>query len=461
MSIKVSQIVLAVFGVGIAVFAYRYFNNEPTPVDVRFNGAYQFPDSSLVTLVPSTAERMRMRRYDNGQVYSLYQDEAEGFEVAEGFSSREIIAKGAFTSPEQGEVTGAVWKENNENRTLKRLPLESELVYFNSGDLTLRGKLVLPPGQGPFPVVITVHGSEDYSAVDHYDLPYLLAAHGIAGFKFDKRGTGGSEGEYTQDFPTLASDVVAAIHLLKQHDNIDKEHINLIGLSQGGWIAPLVAKQIDIQSIIVGFGTVVPLSKEDRWGYVKQLLDNGYGEEEIAKADALNELLGKIIFDHDEDAWEPLFELRDKYASEEWFEAISGSDSILGMVSGMLTHPAAGLVPGFAWKMYTRWRRGDGGPNFNRTYNPRTTLASITTPSMWLLAGEDSSLPTGETVEILDELIAEGKPITYKVYPDAEHGNVLFETDASGNKTYLGYAPSYFIDIVDWFKVLNGMDSTS
>src|SRR6185503_10488045 len=53
-----------------------------------------------------------------------------------------------------------------------------------SGELQLRGKLVLPDaatyGPGPYPTVVIVHGSESYSAVDYYYEPYLYAANGFA-----------------------------------------------------------------------------------------------------------------------------------------------------------------------------------------------------------------------------------------------------------------------------------------
>ena len=55
-----------------------------------------------------------------------------------------------------------------------------------------------------------VHGSERLPAVGNWDDPYLLAAHGIAGFVYDKRGTGLSCGEFTADFRKLAADAAAA-----------------------------------------------------------------------------------------------------------------------------------------------------------------------------------------------------------------------------------------------------------
>ena len=438
----------------ILASSYVIFGIESEHVDTRHNGAFQLADGSIVAITPSNSERIRIRHFNDGKVQSLYHDGTGSFNVANGFDSREFVGSGEFKYTPQGIISGASWKEDGANHSIKRIALRHEEIIFNSGDLRLRGKLTLPEGDGPFPVVIMVHGSEAYSAVDYYHLPYMLAAKGIAGFKFDKRGTGGSDGEYTQHFPTLAADVVAAVNQLKSRNDINSSQINLAGFSQGGWIAPLVAQQTDINSIMVAFGCAVSVKREDRWGYVKRLQETGFGTAEIALADEMNAALDAIVDKDDGQAWEILFELRDKYIDEAWFKAIAGSDSLLGKVVEKAIAPSAAFTPNFGWKIYFNWKRGDG-PNFNRNYNPRVTLNEITTPSMWLLAGEDSSVPTFETTQILDELQQLNKPVEYKVYKTAEHGNVLFETTESGDKAYTHYVPDYFKDIVAWFDQQN------
>jgi dienelactone hydrolase len=54
-------------------------------------------------------------------------------------------------------------------------------------------------------------------------------------------------------------------------------------------------------------------------------------------------------------------------------------------------------------------------------YNPRPVLEEITTPGLWLLGGADRSIPTPDTVAILDALISQGKPFSKVVFPDADH----------------------------------------
>lgn len=444
-----------VLALGVAAYFYFSAEEREPPADTRFNDAYRMADGSIITISASTPERVRVFHVNNGAVQAFYHKADNTFDVVNGYGNRDVVANGHFTFNNQGEVSGAVVNDNGAQQSIERLNLQHEEVYFQTGDLTLRGKLTLPPGEGPFPVVIMIHGSESYSAVDYYALPYMLAAHGIAGFKFDKRGTGLSEGEYTQHFPTLSNDVIAAINQLKQHNKVDSNRINLAGFSQGGWIAPLVAKQTQIQSFLVGFGTVVKLEREDRWGYVKRLEERGFGAEEIAKADELNLLLRQLMKAPTDEDWDRLFKLNDDYRNQAWFKAIAGSDSMLGQVTDQVLGSSYDYIPEWAWKSYFEYRTSGNGDNFNGEYEPMTTMNAINTPSLWLMAGEDSSLPTPETVSLLEQLQAQGKPVFYQVYPGAEHGNVLFTMNAQNEKNYTQYVETYFLDTINWFKQQN------
>lgn len=127
---------------------------------------------------------------------------------------------------------------------------EEELTFPNEqAKLSLAGTLTLPPGPGPFPAAIFIGDSgrqdRDESIAGHR--PFLvLADHltrkGVAVLRFDKRGIGKSTGNYdqatTDDF---ASDVEAALAYVKSRKEIDSKKIGLIGHSEGGIIAPLVA----------------------------------------------------------------------------------------------------------------------------------------------------------------------------------------------------------------------------
>ena len=62
-------------------------------------------------------------------------------------------------------------------------------------------------------------------------------------------------------------------------------------------------------------------------------------------------------------------------------------------------------------------------PSFNglHGFDPKPVLESLNVPGLWLLGGEDRSIPTPATVAILDQLIASGKPYTHVVFPGVGH----------------------------------------
>ncbi|HWD40111.1 MAG TPA: CocE/NonD family hydrolase, partial [Fimbriimonas sp.] len=119
-------------------------------------------------------------------------------------------------------------------------------VAFRNGAVTLRGSVILPlQGRKPFPAMVWVHSSgveTRDSARSSWAIP--LSRLGIASLVYDKRGTGQSTGDWTNaGLHDLAGDGLAGLALLKKRKDIDPKRIGAGGLSQGGWIAPLMASE--------------------------------------------------------------------------------------------------------------------------------------------------------------------------------------------------------------------------
>jgi pimeloyl-ACP methyl ester carboxylesterase len=324
-----------------------------------------------------------------------------------------------------------------------RLELPEILASFPSGDLTLRAKLVLPKGEPPFPAVVLVHGSGKDSAVDTYYMTYLFASHGIATLAYDKRGTGGSSGKYNQNFHILSDDTVAAVEWLRSQPEIDPQRIHLAGYSQGGWIAPLAAsKTPGIRSLLINYGPMVPITEEDRWGYRYVLKEKGFGDDAVAKVDRINEVMGAIV-DHGEDRWDELVELLEESEGQDWFEAVAGSDSMVGFVSGT-------RMPLWVARLYHWWMTRGDEVFVDRLYDPFPVVAELDVPSLWIFGGQDSSMPSQDSIDRLSTLQQQGLPIQVETFPEAEHGILLFEGEDSFDRQYLGYAPGYLDLQVRW-----------
>jgi pimeloyl-ACP methyl ester carboxylesterase len=146
--------------------------------------------------------------------------------------------------------------------------VEEEVTYQNAKDAaTLAGTLSLPPAAGPFPAVILISGSgqQDRDETGFGHRPFLVLAdyltrRGVAVLRVDDRGVGGSTGEVFQaTSEDSARDVLAGIEYLKTRTEIDPKRIGLVGHSEGGIIAPLVAVDSnDVAFIVLMAGPGVP-----------------------------------------------------------------------------------------------------------------------------------------------------------------------------------------------------------
>ncbi|WP_052078599.1 alpha/beta hydrolase [Spirochaeta lutea] len=137
---------------------------------------------------------------------------------------------------------------------------EEEIRFDNIQDgITLAGTLTLPNQHGPFPAVILITGSgpqnRDEEVFGHKPFLVLadhLAKNGIAVLRFDDRGTAGSTGIYdTATSADFATDVESGVQFLLDRKEIDSSEIGLIGHSEGGLIAPIVANRTKAVSFIV------------------------------------------------------------------------------------------------------------------------------------------------------------------------------------------------------------------
>ncbi len=142
-----------------------------------------------------------------------------------------------------------------------------DVTFSNKKDkVNISGTITLPNSNEQHPAVILIAGSgpndRDETIFGHkpfWVIADYLTRNGIAVLRYDKRGVGKSTGRYetatTKDF---AEDAKAAIAYLKSRADIDKSSIGIIGHSEGGIIAPMIAsKQKDVKFIVLmaGMGT--------------------------------------------------------------------------------------------------------------------------------------------------------------------------------------------------------------
>jgi uncharacterized protein len=163
-----------------------------------------------------------------------------------------------FTRRAAGAAAPAALKRPQEPKP--PFPYKSEEVTFTgSGGVTLAGTLTTPQGAGPFPAVVLVQGSgpNDRDETTSGHKPFLVLAdaltrRGIAVLRADKRGVGKSTGNYaTATTENFIGDTEASVAWLRGLKSINGKKVGLIGHSEGGIIAPMVAAQDPALAFIV------------------------------------------------------------------------------------------------------------------------------------------------------------------------------------------------------------------
>lgn len=141
-------------------------------------------------------------------------------------------------------------------------PVATRAVSFQDGAVTLSGTLLLPAAPGRHPAVIFLQGSGPKGRWANRYLAQKMAEAGIVALIYDKRGVGGSGGDWkSADFDALAGDAAAGVALLRAQAEVDPARVGVYGHSQGGTIAPLVAARA---------GAWPSSSPPPRWGSIRR-----------------------------------------------------------------------------------------------------------------------------------------------------------------------------------------------
>jgi len=113
---------------------------------------------------------------------------------------------------------------------LEGVARERREVTIRSGEVALAGELDLPPGAGPLPLVVIIHHAGQVPRDAYGYLAELLLRDGFAVFRFDKRGTGRSEGVYGC---CEADDALAAYQAAVSQPEVDGERVFIVAQSIG------------------------------------------------------------------------------------------------------------------------------------------------------------------------------------------------------------------------------------
>ncbi len=332
----------------------------------------------------------------------------------------------------------------------KPYPYYSEDVTFQNteANITLSGTLTLPKNESDFPVVILISGSgpqnRDEELLGHK--PFLvisdyLTKNGIGVLRYDDRGVGQSKGDFkTATSVDFATDVESAIAYLKTRKEINKNKIGLVGHSEGGLIAPMVAaKSKDVNFIVLLAGPGIS-------GYDILLLQT----EMISKANGMDESNLKKELDFLKGGLDILVKGSNldeiKSALTDYIqEKINTQPELLP--AGI---EADDFINGFIDQFASPWFQ------YFVKYNPSSNLVKVKCPVLAINGEKDLQVPPKENLEGIKKALAKGgnKNVSIKELLSLNH---LFQECSTGSPNEYAtieqtFSPKALEEITSWIK---------
>jgi len=300
----------------------------------------------------------------------------------------------------------------------------SEKISFINQSIKLTGTLYKPESDQPCPAIVVVHQASGGDQTDpFYDhLKAELPKQGIAVLVFDRRGSGGSSGDFqTADFDDLADDVVSAVEYLGSRSDIDGSKIGLHGTSQGGWIAPIAAaKKPDIACIVAVSASGVSPADQMDYGVAFHLKQDGYDQSVIDKVLELRTLVNEYFRDR-VSREQTALELS-LYESEPWFR------------KGYL-FPSRELPVDIT---QDKW-------HYEMDYEPLSIWKKVKQPTLFLFAEIDEWVPIEQGMINYEGATSHLGDVTFKQIKGANH--LMSVSKAENN---LEISREYIDLLLDW-----------
>jgi pimeloyl-ACP methyl ester carboxylesterase len=370
---------------------------------------------------------------EGGEVRVLYPTEHDRFFAGPGMAMpASVESRIAFERGATGEITSMRWtREGGATRTARRVDIERrEDVRFSNGAVQLAGTLVRPTTAGPHPAVILVHasGAEDRE----YVLPFarFLIRRGVAVLGYDKRGVGGSTGDWnTASFDDLAGDVVAAFEYLKTRSDIRQDQIGMLGWSQAGWIMPLAATRAPDLAFLVSLSGAGVSGRETTIDQARN---------EMTASGMPPPMINQIV---------ELMRLQYEYlrTGQRWDEYLAARERIAARMGGSPPE-AFPATPDSPWLRFIR-------PLV--LYDPAPTIRQLRLPVLALFGELDNNIMPEKNRVAWEAALEAGdhQDFALHILPKANHA--LLEAKTGNNaemKSLQRFVPAYDDIVLEWLS---------
>ncbi len=333
-----------------------------------------------------------------------------------------------FQRGEDGDVEALHWSNGaGESGRMPRTEnagyAERQVRFTGAGGVDLVGTLMTPRGEGPFPAAVIIHGSGTSSRANQWAATIAdhLALHGVAVLYPDKRGSGMSGGDWRgAGFDVLAEDAIGAMRVLRDQSRVGAGKLGIVGLSQGGWIAPLAAREMaDMAFVVDVSGTVLTPGEQLRHEVEQDFRNAGLDDAQVGALLAAGNL------------------------GLAWARTGEGWEAFVKRVAELRADPSLAPIAG-AFKtdpedpFWTFWRQVVD-------FDAMPIWRDLEAPTLFVFGAEDAkdNVPIEATERTIATLKKEARSgdVTLRIFPGLGHG--LIEPD--------GWVSREFLDLVsEW-----------
>ncbi|HET9886327.1 MAG TPA: alpha/beta hydrolase [bacterium] len=299
-------------------------------------------------------------------------------------------------------------------------------ITVPNGDIQLAATLDLPKSVGPHPIVLVLHvsGAGERSFPSYRHLAETLPLQGIGVLRYDRRGSGASTGNFdVASFPDLASDARAVLHWARNFESVDSTRIVLWGMSQGGWIAPLVAAQDStIAGVVIVSGAATTPAQQMIFSTRYALWSAGYPDEVVERATLLRQEYDVYFSGRMER--KDIAELLANARSEPWFPLANLPDE-----------PPLDITK-------SKWF-------YQFDFDPGDAISRVRAPVLLLFAERDPWIPIDESISIWKK--RNPTRITISKVPGTNHF-LAKTTDPAHEADPEPVSPEYDAILITWLK---------
>jgi uncharacterized protein len=264
-----------------------------------------------------------------------------------------------------------------------------------NGENTIYGSIRVPAEGGKYPAILIIAGSGPldrdgndrkgkYPTNLYKDLAHYMTDLGFVTFRYDKRGTGKSDGEWVATgLSDLVEDAKKSIEFLQSHPNVDPKKIIVCGHSEGTVIATKLTELFNLAGVMLlsgGVDNVIEATNKQRLLSYKELQE-APGFKGWLYRQLKIDVKGEIQF-------------------EKQMKKIMESDKDIVRIQLFFKYPA-------------KWTRE------HHAYNTRESLKKVTCPVL-AIQGDKDVLVDGEVLNELSNLV-QGKS-EFHIISNMEHG---------------------------------------